>query len=620
MPRLNKFMPDITYLKPNVRQAVRNCLWMECLCKEDRVFSMARNYWPAVRTRLSCLPAGQIPCGNQKDTLAFLYAEALASYLDETGDSDLLSGILGDVRDACKRQMNILQHAFLMEGVPEKQLADRRRRLRRSIDCLDAYLQSVREDGAYTDTDWKDVRPLSETMDDLLSDMAEEIDLDKKNPKETPSFEKNRQRLLLGALTLVEEAEPDAEDPDMQNSRAMARRLGRELLMVSTRTALGIMDISDYPGIRAYQIDTDGRHLWSFCLAYASRYLTGIWRPQIRTKELEQTAEEAVLRALDSRIISLYLREERERALAITDTIGRQRVSPTGGIRFQDIQARGDGEDVVSAGRINPNRINRCIRDTDPELTVMACFLSIAMACQAETFRDAAAACPPPRAGASGGEMSAAERREADLAAQVQALSEELALERRKHEEDRQQFLIEKAAADKEIRALTHQIENRDREPARLSENGDAPDTPAEAELETPDVPVPDDQPGTEEDAPEDLQLDARYVFICQHDGMAAKLLAAYPNSVRSEEFSITSENAGNVRAAVCITKSTSHVEYYRIKNQCEKYGVPFFNVNVTGLSRVEREIARLAREEDRRNGKNTVREAKDQSETVSCV
>lgn len=602
-------MPDIMYLKPNVRQAVRNCLWMECLCKEDRVFSMARNYWPAVRTCLSCLPAGQIPCGNQEDTLAFLYAAALASYLDETGNPDLLSGILGDARDACARQMNVLQHAFLMEGVPQKQLTDRRRQIRRSIGCLDAYLQSVRKSGTYTDTDWKDVRPLMETVDDFLSDMTEEIDLDRKNPKETPAFEKNRQRLLLGALTLIEEAEPDAEDPDMRNSRAMAHRLGRELLMVSTRTALGIMDISDYPGIRAYQIDTDGRYLWSFCLAYASRYLTGIWRPQIRTKELEQTAEEAVLRALDSRIISLYLKEERERALAITDTIARQNVSPTGSVRFRDIQTR--GEDVISAGRVNPNRINRYIRDTDPELTVMACFLSIAMACQAETFRDAAAACPPPDAG---GEESVAERREADLAEQARALSEALALEKNRHEEDRQAFLIEKTAADKEIRALVHQIEDKDREIARLTGSGDGPDmsdAPDEPETDAPgpDVPAPDDQPGTEEDTPEDLQLDARYVFICQHDGMAAKLLAAYPNSVRSEEFSITSENAGNVRAAVCITKSTSHVEYYRIKNQCEKYGVPFFNVNVTGLSRVEQEIARLAREEDRRNKK--IRSAK---------
>ena len=595
-----------TRLAPNIYQSVENCLVMEVLCKSSRIYEMAGERWIKVRTHLGALPAGEIPCGNRRDTLAFLYAKSLLSFLDETEDMELFTGLLADVRDARARQMNILLHAFLMDDVPEHQYAERRELIRLSIGCLAAYIKAKQEKGTYTDADWRGVRAIAPTFDGYLSDLTGEVDLDRQNPKQTPAFEKNRKRLLYDALTYIEEKEPDGKDPDMASIDAMARRLSLDLLQISSRLNFAMTDISDFPGIRAYQIETDGSFLWPFCLSYASGYFFKLDDKQSRRTEMTQTAKEAVLRALDARIISLYMKEEQTRALAIVDTIHRKKISPTGTIRFRDIQTH--GEDVVSAGRLNPNQINRDIRKTSPEVTVTACALSIAMAFQAETFRDSVASLLVPRTDVT--RKMDAQSAAAELAEQVRSLSDALAREKEKREEDRESFASERQALGKEIRRLTHLLEEKEKETAYLpgGEDEDASRTPKAAETEAVyhlDLPAPSGrEERTEEDEPENLQLDARYVFVCQHDGMTAKLLAAYPNSVRSEEFSITKENADNIRAAVCITKSASHAEYSRVKSQCERLHVPFLNVNVTGLARVEREIARLARESDEKRGK----------------
>lgn len=83
-----------------------------------------------------------------------------------------------------------------------------------------------------------------------------------------------------------------------------------------------------------------------------------------------------------------------------------------------------------------------------------------------------------------------------------------------------------------------------------------------------------------------------KYVFICEHQTTARKLMDKFPNSISSTSYDITPNNASTIDAVICITPEISHGEYERVKNQCIVYKIPFINCNSINIDRVASVIA----------------------------
>lgn len=83
-----------------------------------------------------------------------------------------------------------------------------------------------------------------------------------------------------------------------------------------------------------------------------------------------------------------------------------------------------------------------------------------------------------------------------------------------------------------------------------------------------------------------------KYVFICEHQVTARRLMDKFPNSISSSSYDINPTNVSTIDAVVCITPEISHGEYERVKNQCITYKVPFINCNSINIDRVARTIA----------------------------
>ena len=85
---------------------------------------------------------------------------------------------------------------------------------------------------------------------------------------------------------------------------------------------------------------------------------------------------------------------------------------------------------------------------------------------------------------------------------------------------------------------------------------------------------------------------DKKYVFICEHQITARRLMDKFPNSISSSSYDINPTNVSTIDAVVCITPEISHGEYERVKNQCITYKVPFINCNSINIDRVAKTIA----------------------------
>lgn len=95
------------------------------------------------------------------------------------------------------------------------------------------------------------------------------------------------------------------------------------------------------------------------------------------------------------------------------------------------------------------------------------------------------------------------------------------------------------------------------------------------------------------EKAPEEtIDANARYLFIVDEDAMKPKLMEWFPNSILSESSSVTAKSSRNIDLAVFLCAQVTHKEYYRIKYQCEKFGVPFVHCSYSSYPRICQAIA----------------------------
>lgn len=90
-----------------------------------------------------------------------------------------------------------------------------------------------------------------------------------------------------------------------------------------------------------------------------------------------------------------------------------------------------------------------------------------------------------------------------------------------------------------------------------------------------------------------------RIVFVCHHEGMCSKLKDYFPKcSVSINGYGITAMTAKANDFVVFITKDIPHREFFRIKNKCISFDVPYYNANKTNMNMIAAEIYSQAKAE----------------------
>lgn len=98
----------------------------------------------------------------------------------------------------------------------------------------------------------------------------------------------------------------------------------------------------------------------------------------------------------------------------------------------------------------------------------------------------------------------------------------------------------------------------------------------------------------------EDIRLvdtSKKYLFVVNDAKMRRKIQAWFPNSVISEKADLNSKNRDSYYMVIFITRSISHVEYFRFKQKCIAYNVPINYCNQLNYRLVCQSILRCMRE-----------------------
>lgn len=83
------------------------------------------------------------------------------------------------------------------------------------------------------------------------------------------------------------------------------------------------------------------------------------------------------------------------------------------------------------------------------------------------------------------------------------------------------------------------------------------------------------------------VDVNKRYLFVVEHDGMQTKILEWFPNSIVSNKADVCIRSRDNIYMTIFLTKSISHAQYNLFKSKCIRYGIPFTNCNNVNYRRI---------------------------------
>lgn len=83
------------------------------------------------------------------------------------------------------------------------------------------------------------------------------------------------------------------------------------------------------------------------------------------------------------------------------------------------------------------------------------------------------------------------------------------------------------------------------------------------------------------------VDVNKRYLFVVEHDGMQTKILEWFPNSIVSDKADVCIRSRDNIYMTIFLTKSISHAQYNLFKSKCIRYGIPFTNCNNVNYRRI---------------------------------